>query len=353
MSKLSTPPIGRYLIDYENPDAGIGHSLGHVNNAIKVCQRHGLSFAYSDKQLTKSRSTDLKWRLRQLTRTIVGRKAHESHNIGDAICRMFAFDKRTVARDTVETLIRKRKLKVIELPGADIAIPSNQQDDGQVYAGIDAVVRAHPEDGVVFVLPGKRTGDFEYGSTRDWFKQCYVDARGAEPNHGTAIADKKTLHVAVHIRRGDLLPGRQFADLAHRMLPDRWYVGVIEALQKACGLPMQIVILSEGVDGAYRSELGEPFSWSAALASLDCTVRENIDGDFSESFHEMVSADVLIGSKSGMTHLAGLMNDGLKLMPGMWHSYRGTRHVLELPDSYNTAELDSQVQQAWLALAPR
>lgn len=329
--------IGRYLIDYENPDAGIGHSLGHVNNAIKVCQRNGLTFAYSDQQLIKSQSTDFKWRMRQFMRTVVGRKAHESHNIGDAICRMFAFGKHTVQRDMVEALIKKKQVKLVEIPAADISIPSNTQDDDKVYAAVDAAVRAHPEDGVVFVLPAKRTGDFEYGSTRDWFKQCYVDA-GA--SHSLPATKENALTVAVHIRRGDLLPGRQFADLAHRMLPDRWYVHVIDALGKACKQHLHVVILSEGVDGTYRSELGERFSWANALQHLDCDVVEKIDHDFSESFHEMVKADVLIGSKSGMTHLAGLMNDNVKLVPTMWHSYRGTRNVIELEDSIDSAELE-------------
>lgn len=345
-------PIGRYLIDNENPDAGIGHSLGHVNNAIKVCQRNDLRFAYSDQQLVKSRSTDFKWRMRQFMRTIVGRKAHESHNIGDAICRVFAFGKHTIQRDVVEALIRKKQVKLVEIPAADITIPSNTQVDDQVYAAVDAAVRAHPEDGVVFVLPNKRTGDFEYGATRDWFKQCYLEAHAANGlGSADGVVKSAALSVALHIRRGDLLPGRQFADLAHRMLPDSWYLQVIEALHKACQKRLHIVVLSEGVDGTYRSELGERFSWADALRHLDCEVVEKIDHDFSESFHEMVKADVLIGSKSGMTHLAGLMNDNIKLVPTMWHSYRGTRNVLELQDTIQPGELETALAAFWPAPA--
>lgn len=100
--------IGRFLIDYDNPDAGIGHSLGHVNNAVKVCMRHDLQFAYSERQLLKSSKEDLRWRLRQFMRVIVGRKAHETHGIGDAICRLFAFDRFTTDLAQVEELIRKK-----------------------------------------------------------------------------------------------------------------------------------------------------------------------------------------------------------------------------------------------------
>ena len=42
----------RYLIDYDNPDAGIGHSMGFINRAIKIASRNQLSFAYSESLAT-------------------------------------------------------------------------------------------------------------------------------------------------------------------------------------------------------------------------------------------------------------------------------------------------------------
>jgi hypothetical protein len=339
--------IGRYLLDYDNPDAGIGHSLGHVNNAVKVCMRNQLEFAYSDKQLIKSSKGDFKWRMRQWLRTIVGRKAHETHGIGDAICRMFAFSKCTVSRGTVEALIKQKLVKVVELPGPDIVIPSNSQDDDQAYAGIEAVIKAHPQDGIAFVLPAKRTGDFEYGTTRDWFKRCYQSAHVKGSPVGGAQKAGSKISVAVHVRRGDLLPGRQFADLSHRMLPDSWYVHVLKSIARVTGCYLHIVVLSEGLNGTYSSELGREFSWEHALQHLDCDLVQKIDHDFMDSFHDMVEADVMIGSKSGMTHLAGLMSDHIKVVPKMWHSYRGTEHVIELNDTFTDAELEACLELLW------
>lgn len=339
--------LGRYLLDYENPDAGIGHSLGHINNAVKACMRNQLEFAYSDKQLIKSSKTDFKWRMRQLTRTLVGRRAHETHGIGDAICRMFAFDQFTANRDRVEQLIRQKRLTVLEIPAPDIVIPSNAQDDDVAYAAIDAFIQSHPQDGIAFVLPPKRTGDFEYAATRDWFKRCYSASRALRPASVAQQRRSDSVNVALHIRRGDLLPGRQFADLAHRMLPDRWYLQVIETLHKVLDRPMHITVLSEGRDGKYCSEMGQYFSWPEALAHLPCSVEEKIDHDFMESFDHLVEADVLIGSKSGMTHLAGLMSDKLKLVPGMWHSYRGTSQVIELEDTIQSDALEADLRSAW------
>ena len=346
---LKTNLLGRYLVDYDNPDAGIGHSLGHVNTMVKICMRHGLAFAYSDKQIIKSKETDLKWRWRQLMRIVVGRKAQETHGIGDAISRMFAFKTHTVDREDVEAMIKRKQLKRIAIPGPVIAIPSNAQDDDIAYARVDAVVRAHPEDGVVFVLPAKRTGDFEYGCTRDWFKRCYIDARSLQAPGAKTLRDEAALTVALHVRRGDLLPGRQFADLSDRMLPDSWYVGAVEALARVSQRKLQVVVLSEGIEGKYCSERGVPSSLAALLVHLNCEVVERIDHDFRASFEEMVQADVLIGSKSGMTHLAGLMNNGLKLVPKMWHSYRGTGHVLELDEKLNARELEAALHAVWSA----
>jgi hypothetical protein len=348
---LKNDTVGRYLLDYDNPDAGIGHSLGHVNNAVKACMRNQLEFAYSDKQLIKSRKTDFKWRMWQFMRTIVGRKTHETHGIGDAICRMFAFEQFTASRDRVEGLIRKKRLKVVEIPAPDIEIPSNFQDDDVAYAKVDAFIRAHPEDGVAFVLPAKRTGDFEYAVTREWFKRSYAASRSTRVPAPATSSSGRGIRVALHIRRGDLLPGRQFSDLAHRMLPDYWYVQVLESLYKVTRCHLHIMVLSEGRDGKYCSELGLDFSWQQALRQIDCDVVEKIDHDFMESFDQMVEADVLIGSKSGMSHLAGLMNDNIKLVPRMWHSYRGASRVIELEDALQTDVLEASLSALWMAKA--
>jgi len=41
-----------------------------------------------------------------------------------------------------------------------------------------------------------------------------------------------------------------------------------------------------------------------------------------------------------MSHLAGMLGEQVKLMPHMWHSYRGSNKLLELPSSID--EIDHQ-----------
>jgi hypothetical protein len=333
--------LGRYLVDYENPDAGIGHSLGHVNNAIKICLRHDLTFAYAESQVRKSSKTQWRWRFRQWIRRLTFRQTYETHDIGNDINALFAFRQYTEDRDRVERLIRQKKLKVVLLPETTIHIPSNAQQDDVAYLAVDTVIRSHPEDGVVFRLPEKRTGDFEYQVSRDWFRRCYfaVPENQFPPEYATRIPSN-ALKIAVHIRRGDLLPGRQFDDLSKRMLPDAWYLRIVECIIRAASeQPLVIYIVSEGLDGQYCSEQGLPVVWQEILSRHRCSVVELIDRPFVESFRVLVGADILVGSKSGMTHLAGMLGEQTKFVPRMWHSYRGASRVLELGDEVSDGEL--------------
>ena len=78
----------RFLIDYANPDAGIGHSMGFINRAIKVSARNKLQFAYSEDQLLKSHEKSWVWKLKQAARLLRGRKRYETHNIGNDLNHM-------------------------------------------------------------------------------------------------------------------------------------------------------------------------------------------------------------------------------------------------------------------------
>ncbi|MDT7521937.1 hypothetical protein RAE21_05860 [Rhodoferax sp. TBRC 17198] len=332
--------LGRYLVDYENPDAGIGHSLGHVNNAVKICLRHGLTFAYSDSQVRKSSSTQWVWRIKQWIRRITFRQVYETHNIGDDINALFGFSTHTKNRSEIELLLRNKKLRLVQLPATAISIPSNCQDDDEAYRTVDEAVRANPEDGIVFLLPEKRTGDFEYAATRAWFKRCYDAAgQGGFPEqYAPQLSD--TLKVAVHVRRGDLLPGRQFADLSKRMLPDAWYLQILTTILQSSGnRALSVYVVSEGLNGGYCSENGVPVNWHELLPPGRCKVIELIDSPFIESFRVLTGADILVGSKSGMTHLAGMLGGQTKFVPSMWHSYRGADGVLELGDALGQEDL--------------
>jgi hypothetical protein len=40
-----------------------------------------------------------------------------------------------------------------------------------------------------------------------------------------------------------------------------------------------------------------------------------------DTFHSLVQADVLVGSKSAYPYYAGMLSNGIVIMPPFWHSY--------------------------------
>jgi len=321
----------RFLIDYDNPDAGIGHSMGIINRALKIATRNQLQFVYSEDQLRKSNNNDWGWRIKQSLRKLRGKRIDETHNIGNDLNRMLDLKCLLPSREDLEKKIQRGDIKVIDLPEFEIHIPSNQHEDDEIYQAVDQFIRSHPGPHIAFRIKNNRFGDYEYASTRGWFIDAYNKARETFP---IALSyDLQKLNIAVHIRRGDLLPGRQFSDLSSRMLPDVWYLEVIDAVLGNPKKPVAIHIFSEGKDGQYYSENGAQFSWKEHYKQTPFEIHEHIDGDFLSTFHHLIHADILVGSKSGMSHLAGILNDHIKIMPKMWHSYRGSKRLLELPDS--------------------
>ena len=336
----------RYLIDCDNPDAGIGHSMGILNRAIKIAMRNDLLLAYSENQLVKSTENSWKWKVRQNLRALRGKKRDETHNIGNDLNLLLNPKKCLAPREEIEKRIKSGELKTIEIPLFELHIPSNEQLDDVVYKQIDEFINLHSEPNLVFKIRNNRFGDYEYASSRQWFLKAYETAREQYPL--PLQYDSQKLNIAIHIRRGDLLPGRQFSDLSSRMLPDSWYLNIIESISQVATKPLLIHIFSEGRNGQYISELGNPFSWREFFRYAPYDVTEHIDESFIEAFHCLMNADILIGSKSGMTHLAGMLGNQIKIAPTMWHSYRGANKVIEIggpPGQLDQESIKDQLKQ--------
>ena len=329
----------RFLISYTNPDAGIGHSMGIINQALKIALRNNLELAYSEEQLVKSSHHSWKWQLRQALRMLSGHKRYESHNIGNDLNGLLDLKNRLCSRESLETKIKHGELKLVEIPFFKIEIPSNDQIDDEGYKEVDAFINSHTEQNLVFKIGNHEYGDSEYALTKNWLVETYEEARSRNPI--PLKYDANRLNIALHIRRGDLLPGRQFSDLASRMLPDSWYLEILEIIAKLTTGKMAIHIFSEGQNGQYRSETGAPFSWREHFKGSDYQITEHIDTPFVDTFHHLLHADILLGSKSGMTHLAGMLGKQIKVLPHMWHSYRGASSIIEVTDLLNMADKEN------------
>lgn len=338
-----------YLLDYANPDAGIGHSLGLINQAIKIANRSGLQLAFCETQLKKSLSSDMKWKLKQLKRRLTGRNAYESHNLGNDLNYLFSFSTLLTSRMHVEQLGKQHSVPIIQVPTKNIPTPSNFQNDDEVYSPIVHFIQANLKNSSLFRLSAREYGDYEYAETRNWFRNAYNEARTINPID--LRFQPNTTNIAVHIRRGDLLPGRQFSDLSSRMLPDSWYIDILNSVLDAQKTKCSIHIFSEGLNGQYLSENGSRVQWRELFEENKCEVIEHIDTPFVSAFHHLIHADILIGSKSGMSHLAGTFNANTKIMPKMWHSYRGVSQLIELDDALSKEDHDQIRQLTLSALA--
>jgi hypothetical protein len=322
----------RYLIDYVNPNAGIGHSLGLINQALKISIRNNLCLAFSSSQLYKKDTSNESSYLKKIYRTLRGKKQYPTHNLDDDLNKLFGFHLHLLDRALIEKKIKDKKLELALITPKELPIPSNNQIDDMAYISIDNLISNTKKNKTVFQLTHRDYGDYEYESTKHWFINSYKNARITYPIH--LMYDKKALNVAVHIRRGDLLPGNQFSDLSDRMLPDKWYLDIINTVIKFSQKRVAIYIFSEGKEKRYLSENGKFINWASDyFPNNTCDIFELIDHSFTDTFHHMLNADILIGSKSGMTHLAGMLGNQIKLVPKMWHSYRGADKILELDAS--------------------
>ena len=105
------------------------------------------------------------------------------------------------------------------------------------------------------------------------------------------------LTVAIHLRRGDVNPQRH----RHLYVPDATMLRQIARVRRALapfGGPLALNLYSEGDAADFR-----------AFAEAGCTL--HIGSDPFETLHNMVTADVLVGTPSNFSYIAGLLSRGI------------------------------------------
>lgn len=104
------------------------------------------------------------------------------------------------------------------------------------------------------------------------------------------------LTVAIHLRRGDISP----QSYAHLYVPDERMLRQIGRVRRALAPfgPFTFNLYSEGDAGDFR-----------AFAEAGCAL--HIGSDPFETLHNMVTADVLIGTPSNFSYIAGLLSRGI------------------------------------------
>ena len=139
-----------------------------------------------------------------------------------------------------------------------------------------------------------------------------------------SCGDRKTLDVAVHVRRGDIVA-------THRKIPNEYFVGMARALvvaARAAALPpLKISFFMDAVtDEAHKSTLNLDDFTSVENAELF------YGGSALDTFKTLARADVLVMSRSSFSFLPALLHDadhGAVIYHPMWHAPRADWFVSE------------------------
>jgi len=214
-----------------------------------------------------------------------------------------------------------------ELAVIDLPITHQNESLDNYYQRVADVVFAHPESSTAFRrLPSSARTDGNYSETNTILRERYRKAR--TQGNIARLFTKGKISVGVNIRRGDIVRESQWH---HRLLPDSYYCGILNDVSEILGAEnLSIVIFTDGERGCYVDENGLQQDWSAhPLLQHSLDIRIHLDESrWLEAFHNMVSADILVTAKSGFSHLAAMLSDGVKLVAPMWEPYDGTSDCL-------------------------
>lgn len=216
-----------------------------------------------------------------------------------------------------------------KLSGLAFCLTSNHQKWGTRYHYIHTPFTSvshgwgDPEDVArlnEFVgVPDNRHGKKIHIKMR-YLKKTFNDPNAFYHNHSlqkireyywsTPKPESASHDIVVHIRRGDVQPNGG-GDRARRHIPNWWYNKVI--LETASKYPSHysIAIYSEGDMSEFESILDD---WPKDLVdrtefrlSQDSIAHQKFD--LLTTYHHMVTAKVLLMSKSGLAYTAGILNE--------------------------------------------
>lgn len=201
---------------------------------------------------------------------------------------------------------------------------------------VDRLARLRTAPGVLNVLAGRKRKRFWPAkkisplSTRDLERQLaeiaddlpspadvflrIQDRVRARYDRGTARSlssdfEPQRVDVAIHIRRGDVVSHQQW----NRFTPNAHYLETIRRMREVLGdRPHRFHVFSQS--HPRPSLLDEDFQ---PFVDLGCCM--HLDADVFETMHHLVTADVLVTSKSSFSYLPAVLSRGIVLYEPFWH----------------------------------
>ena len=153
-----------------------------------------------------------------------------------------------------------------------------------------------------------------YDKVKDEFRKKYYMTK--KPN---LIYDENYINVAVHVRRGCIY-GRKHR-FRKRGTSDEYFISLMEKLNKEkTEKPYKFYIITQSKTAKRGFRMKSPKNMFDNFKKLDHLNTELlIDGCPFFDFHHLISADVLITSKSSFPYVAGLFTNGRVIFNKFWH----------------------------------
>ena len=204
---------------------------------------------------------------------------------------------------TVNELIKYRKYQKVRLPLFD----ENNLCEINL---IKKIIRSYQDKKIVFIAEQDQFYKDQFG-VMEKIKLKFHHAKARKNDQ--LIYFKKNFNIAIHVRRGDIVIGKE-TNINHqkRWQDNSYFEKVLSRIVEKIKLekPIAIYLFSQGEQEEFQNF--QKFE----------NIHFCLDMSAQDTFLHMINADLLITSKSSFSYKPALLSNGIKVCPRFfWHGY--------------------------------
>ena len=280
-----------YFSARPNPGAGIGHQMANWLAGYWFAKKFGLRFAHIPFSNSRIPYTESSW--------------EEFLGFGNG-------------ETTLKELKKEQGYKIVRLP------MFGEKNEKDLYM-IRKIIRSYADQKVVFLAEQDQFYEEQFG-VMDVIQNKFYYAPVKRPL--LIYEAYKGIHIAVHIRRGDVTEASSNPNIRMRWLDTDYYCRVLRQLLKnLSGKDPHIYIFSQGK----REEFEAYFPFPNVHYCLDMTAQD--------TFWHLTQADILLISKSSFSYKPALLSAGIVVAPkNFWHGYPNLRRWIIVDEENDIKE---------------
>ncbi|MCI8672483.1 MAG: hypothetical protein HFI89_03175 [Lachnospiraceae bacterium] len=274
MKKLPQKQYINYFSARPNPGAGIGHQMANWIAGYWFSKQFGLLFAHIPFSTSRIPYTSSPWEY------------------------FLGFGQGEI---TVEELVERRGYQLVRIP----LFNEKQKNELEM---IRCIIRSYTDQKTVFLAEQDQFYEAQYGVMDTIQKKFYA----APVERGKLVYEKdKGIHIAVHVRRGDVTKNSSNPNIQMRWLDLCYYEEILKQIVLYLSEKnVHIYIFSQDI-----KEVTDSFS---AFPNVHFC----LDMNEQDTFWHLTQADVLIISKSSFSYKPALLSSGVVIAPKcFWHGY--------------------------------